>query len=140
MENSCCDEGSITPIQYFNHLEPQIDRTIDAVLSDTMVINQIGYLTVPKTIRIPHIYPIYNIIPSFSDDTMYRYFSQVCNFRSDLPYSDPVIEKWCGEKPDYLVGLDTTKQLELIQQKHVTSWYNKRHFIQLFQYTTSKIF
>jgi len=138
MENSCCDEGSITPIQYFNHLEPQINRTIDAVLSDTIVINRIGYLTVPKTIRIPHIYPIYNVIPSFSDDTMYRYFSQVCNFRSDLPYSDPVIEKWCGEKPDYLVGLDITKQLELIQQKHVTSWYNKRHFIQLIQYISSK--
>ena len=138
MENSCCDEGSITPIQYFNHLEPQIDRTINAVLSDTNVIAQIGYLTVPKTIRIPHIYPIYNAIPSFSDDTMYRYFSQVCNFRSDLPYTDPVIEQWCGEKPDYLVGLDITKQLELIQQKQVTSWYNKRHFIQLIQYISSK--
>lgn len=138
MENSCCDEGSITPIQYFNHLEPQIGRTIDVVLADTFVISQIGYLTVPKTIRIPHIYPNYTTIPSFSDDTMYRYFSQVCNFRSDLPYSDPVIEKWCGEKPDYLVGLDINKQLELIQQKHVTSWYNKRHFIQLIQYISSK--
>ena len=138
MENSCCDEGSITPIQYFNHLEPQIGRTIDTVLADTIVISQIGYLTIPKTIRIPHIYPIYSIIPSFSDDTMYRYFSQVCNFRSDLPYSDPIIEKWCGEKPDYLVGLDINKQLELIQQKHVTSWYNKRHFIQLIQYISSK--
>ena len=138
MENSCCDEGGITPIQYFNYLEPQIDRTINAVLSDTNIIAQIGYLTVPKTIRIPHIHPIYNTIPSFSDDTMYRYFSKVCNFRSDLPYTDPIMEKWCGEKPEYLIGLDITKQLEVIQQKHVTSWYNKRHFIQLIQYISSK--
>ena len=138
MENSCCDEGSITPIQYFNHLEPQINRTIEAVMSDAKVVTQIGYLSVPKTIRMPHIYPTLSIVPSFSDDTMYRYFSQICNFKSDLPYSDPVIEKWCGEKPEYLVGMDISKQLDVIQQKHVTSWYNKRHFIHLIQYISSK--
>jgi hypothetical protein len=48
------------------------------------------------------------------------------------------MEKWCGEKPEYLIGLDITKQLEVIKQKHVTSWYNKRHFIQLIQYISSK--
>ena len=138
MENSCCDEGSITPILYFSHLEPQIQKTIDAVLSDTIVINYIQYLTIPTTFGVRNLDPLHITINTFSESTIYRYFSFICNFKSDLPYGDPIIEKWCGEKPDYLVGLDISKQLEIVQQKHVSSWYNKQQFSQLLQYISSK--
>jgi len=138
MENSCCDEGSITPILYFTHLEPQIQKTINAVLSDSIIVNYIQQLTIPTTFGVRNLDSIDTKINTFSESTIYRYFSHICNFKSNLPYGDPVIEKWCGEKPDYLVGMDTSKQLEIVQQKHVSSWYNRQHFIQLLQYISSK--
>lgn len=138
MENSCCDEGNITPILYFSHLEPQIQKTIDALLSDMVIVNYIQNLTIPSTFGVRNIETSRSVINTFSESTIYRYFSFVCNFKSELPYGDPLIEKWCGEKPDYLVGLDTSKQLEIVQQKHVSSWYNKQQFIQLLQYISSK--
>ena len=138
MENSCCDEGSITPILYFIHLEPQIQKTIDAISSDMEIINYIQNLTIPKTFGVRNIDTPYTTINTFSESTIYRYFSSVCNFKSELPYGDPVIEKWCGEKPEYLIGVDISKQLEIVQQKHVSSWYNRQHFVQLLQYISSK--
>ena len=111
LENSCCDDGTINALQYFQNKNSQI-KTNNRVVADLYDL----VLTIGDMAKAPILFyykntkPIYPpLIDEFSEETIYRAFIAYCKFNTDLPI-EPELQSICLEKPDVFNAKDSIQE------------------------------
>lgn len=108
LENSCCDDGTINTLHYFEEKEKEIPvinqqiRELSNILLDTTNLGKAKILFFPKNTK-----PLHSVLSNdFSEETIYRAFIAFCRFNSSLPIDDE-LRGVCLEKPENFNVHDT---------------------------------
>jgi hypothetical protein len=119
LQNACCNSGEYKTIDYFSQKEPNIVQfnTIVNYLSNIMFdmenMAQPAMLLDSKNTKIK--FP--TISKEFSEETIYKAFIQYCNFNSDIPIPNKLIDI-CLNKPDEFEPCDNVKtMIEQLKQE-----------------------
>ena len=135
MENSCCNDNSITEmkniISYFEENNKMITSKINTVVNLSSKLLDISNLSIAElfycTIKTKMVYPQINL--NYSLNIIYGAFIVFCKFNSDIPiYGE--ITNICKNKPDYINKNDTIEEQILQLQKHGVE-YNNKMFLEL---------
>ena len=101
LQNACCNTGEYKTIDYFSQKEPSIVQFNDIVGYLSNIMFDMGNMAQPAMlldskntkIKFPP------ISKEFSEETIYKAFIEYCNFNSDIPIPDKLINI-CLNKPD----------------------------------------
>uniref|UniRef100_A0A6C0JWI0 Uncharacterized protein n=1 Tax=viral metagenome TaxID=1070528 RepID=A0A6C0JWI0_9ZZZZ len=90
LENACCNDNLQTTFDYFNSIDPTIERTnrvihdLRKALDDITAMSKAAILFDTQDTRIH--YP--DILSTFDEETIYKAFIHYCNFNSTVPLNE----------------------------------------------------
>lgn len=136
MDNACCNDNNNptqTALQYFVKENPNIEVNNNVVRELSNVMNDLKKLTesaiMLSEVDTKRVFP--EIPNSFSEETIYRAFIDLCKFQSTVPISQE-LATICVSKPDYLTKNDTLQE-KIAKLKREGRNYSKEAFLRLFQ-------
>ena len=136
MDNACCNDNNNptqTSLQYFVKDNPNIEVNNNVVRELSNVMNDLKKLTesaiMLSEVDTKRVFP--EIPNSFSEETIYRAFIDLCKFQSTVPISQE-LATICVSKPDYLTKNDTLPE-KIAKLKREGRNYSKEAFLRLFQ-------
>ena len=136
MENACCNEKdntTMTALQYFAKENGNIEvnnnvvRELSNVMKDLKILTQGGIML--SKVDTKRLFPA--ISESFSEETIYMAFIDLCKFQSSVPI-DAELASICISKPDYLSKNDSLQD-KIAKLKRDGRNYSKEAFLRLFQ-------
>ena len=138
IENSCCNENTMTTIQYFEKEAPHIIEYNNIVNENSNRLLDIRFYSEANTfstnINTKKKFPPIN--KEFEEVTIYTGFIQFCHFKNLIPIGEDLLP-FCNEKPDYINKTDS--MLDMMQKlKNNGKNYTDKTFTRLLQMIARK--
>jgi hypothetical protein len=122
IQNACCNDGSVRPLEYFNGLEGSIIPDNDVVLELEKRIENINNMTDPYYLTDPlntkHVYQIADTV--FSEVNIYEAFIKHCKFNSGIILSEEYNGICANNTSDFKEDDSINTKISILKSEHNT--------------------
>ena len=140
LENTCCIENSFikTPIEYFISKDNSIQRDIDTINDYNNIIIDIHEIPLaPYYLYDTNTKLVFPPIPDiFTENVIYKYFIQICNFKNDIPLHDDFQKIGIGKLDNFPKHSPLTEQIQFLKDENVH--YNDSHLQHLLKIVNNR--